>query len=56
MRELKSIKDELKYIKEHMVDIDMILTSEEEKILKESIEEFKAGKTTKLSDLKKDLS
>ena len=31
-----------------MVDIDVILTSDEERMLDESIEEFRSGKTTKL--------
>ena len=44
IKELKGIKKDLRYIKEHMVDIDMVLTSGEEKVLKESIEEFKKGR------------
>jgi len=44
LMELKYIKEELHYIKEHMVDVDMILTPEEEGILKESIEDFKREK------------
>ncbi len=51
IEELKVIKKDLRYIKEHMVDVDMVLTSGEEKVLKESIEEFKKGKTIKLKDL-----
>lgn len=31
-----------------------IITSDEERILKESIEEFKSGKTIRLEDLKRD--
>lgn len=53
MEELKIIKEDLQYIKEHMVDIDMILTSDEQKILNKSINEFRDGKTTKLDDLKR---
>ncbi|MEW5759358.1 MAG: hypothetical protein AB1779_01160 [Candidatus Thermoplasmatota archaeon] len=50
IEELKSIKEDLKYIKKHMIDIDMILTPDEERILKESIDEFEKGKTKKLED------
>lgn len=55
IEELKVIKKDLRYIKEHMVDIDMILTPGEEKVLKESIEEFKKGETIKLKDLGREL-
>ncbi len=54
IKELKAIRKDLEYIKEHMVDIDAILTSDEERILKEGIEEFKSGKTIRLEDLKRD--
>lgn len=53
IKELKAIKD-LAYIKEHMVDIDTILTPEEEKILEEGITEFKDGKSINIEDLKRD--
>ena len=36
------------------LDIDVILTPEEEEILKEGLTEFEAGKTISLSDLKRD--
>ena len=54
LEELKIIKDDLQYIKENMVDVDMILTSDEVEILAESINEYKSGKTAKLDDLKRD--
>jgi hypothetical protein len=54
IQELKTIKRDLEYIKLHMVDIDVILTPEEDKILEEGLEEFEAGKTVSLSDLKRD--
>jgi len=54
IKELKTIKRDLEYIKLHMVDIDVILTPEEDKILEEGLEEFEAGKTVSLSDLKRD--
>ena len=54
MEELKVIKEDLQYIKEHMVDVDMILTPDEDEILNKSINELRDGKTTKLHDLKRD--
>ncbi len=46
MQELKEIKKDIKFIKKHMIDIDSILTTEEEKRLEESLKEFKEGKTS----------
>ena len=54
LEELKGIKDDLQYIKENMVDVDMVLTADEADILAESINEYKSGTTTKLADLKRD--
>ncbi len=53
--ELRSMKKELNYIKEHMVDVDMFLTPEEEERLNEALEEHKKGKTISLENLKKEL-
>ena len=53
--ELKAIRADLNYIKEHMVDVDTIMTSEEEKRFEESMKEYKEGKTTSLADMKKEL-
>lgn len=46
MEELKAIRRDLDFIKEHMVDRDTILTSEEE-----AMKELKEGKATKLEKL-----
>jgi len=53
VKELKEIKKEIEYIKEHMIDSDFILSVEEEKILEESIKEFEEGKAIKLEDFEK---
>lgn len=37
-----------------MIDIDYILSNEEEKILDESIKEFREGKAIKLEDFKRE--
>lgn len=55
IKELKAMRKDLAYIKEHMVDIDAILTPEEE-ILEKGIKEFEEGKTIKPEDLKRDYS
>ena len=53
--ELKVIRRELEYIKEHMVDVDTVLTQEEERIVDESLREFEEGEATKLEDFEKEL-
>ncbi|MEA2032595.1 MAG: hypothetical protein U9N41_03310 [Euryarchaeota archaeon] len=52
---MKVIRGELEYIKEHMVDVDTVLTREEERILDESLREFVEGEATKLEDFEKEL-
>ena len=54
IKELKTIKRDMEYIKLHMAAIDVILTPEEEEILEEGLREFEAGKTISLSNLKRD--
>ena len=53
--ELKMIRKDLDYIKEHMVDVDSFLTDNETKELEESLERFKKGKATRLDDFEKEL-
>ncbi|MEK6938581.1 MAG: hypothetical protein AABX04_06050 [Nanoarchaeota archaeon] len=55
LEELHEIKQELNFIKEHMVDVDFILTSEEEKRLEQSISEYKNKKTISFDKLKKQI-
>jgi hypothetical protein len=56
IKKLKAIKRDLAYIKEHMVDIGVILTPKEEDILEKGIKEFKEGETIKPEDLERDYS
>lgn len=56
LKDIKEIKKDLKYIKEHMVDIDTILTKDDKRALENARKEFKEGKTTSLEDLKKHLN
>ena len=51
MDELKMIKEELDYIKVHMVDADTILTAEEKKLLDESMKNEKAGRFIRLEEV-----
>jgi hypothetical protein len=53
--ELKAIREELEYIKAHMVDADTILTPDEEAFLEEALKELEAGKATKLDEFEHEL-
>ena len=53
--EIKGLKKEVKFIKKHMFDPDTIMTTEESRRFEESLKELKEGKTTSLSELKKEL-
>ena len=55
LEELRTIRVDLDFIKEHMFDPDTIMTSEESKRFEQSMKELKEGKTTPLSQLKKEL-
>lgn len=52
--ELKSLKEEITFIKKHMFDPDTIMTTEEKRRFEQSLKELKSGKTTSLSTLKKE--
>ena len=54
LEELKAIRQDLKYIKEHMVDKEMLLSPSEEDMVREAIEEYERGETITLTDLKRD--
>jgi len=54
LKKLERIETDLTYIKEHMVDLDMILTPEEEIKHERSLKEYKKGKTYTLEDLERD--
>ena len=53
--ELKAIRHELAYIKEHMVDADTILTPDEENKLAESVKAYKQGKAVKLEEFERQM-
>ncbi len=49
---LDRIEKTLKYIQENMIDVDVIVTEEEKRMLDESIEHEKAGKLVSLEAIK----
>jgi hypothetical protein len=51
--ELIFIKSELNKIKEHMVDVDSIISEEERQLVRESLIHEKEGKLISLTDFKK---
>jgi len=51
LKELRLIRRDIKYIRAHMVDQDMILSPEEKVLLDESRQELYAGKTRSLDDV-----
>ena len=55
LRELKTIKTDIHFIKKHMFDPDTIMTTEESRRFEQSMKELREGKTTPLSELKKEL-
>ena len=55
VEELKAIRRDLDYIKTHMVDVDCILTPEEEARLEKSLDEHRKGKTIRLEDFEKSM-
>jgi len=55
LNELKIIKVNIDFIKQHMVDIDSIMTAEDYEALKEYEKEKKTGKLVSHEELKKEL-
>ncbi len=53
LEELNIIKKQLGEIKEHMVDIDSLLTAEEKELVSRSFENESRGKLVPLKSLKK---
>ncbi|MBS3053644.1 MAG: hypothetical protein J4469_04015 [Candidatus Aenigmarchaeota archaeon] len=48
LKELKEIRTDIDYIKEHMIDTDMILTDDDVESIKEAEKDLKEGKTKRL--------
>lgn len=48
INELKNIRIDIEFIKQHMVDVDSIMTEEDRKALKEAEKDLREGKTKRL--------
>lgn len=53
--ELKTLRKDIIFIKKHMFDPDTVMTIGEKRRFEQSMDELKKGKTTPLSELKKEL-
>ena len=49
---LDRIEKTLKYIQENMIDVDVIITEEEKRMLDESVENEKSGNLVSLEEIK----
>lgn len=54
MQELREIKKDVHFIKEHMVDVDTILTPKEKADLDKGLKELEEGKAVSLDVIKRD--
>lgn len=52
-RRLERVEKTLKFIQENMVDVDVLITEEERRMLNESIENEKSGNLVSLEEIKK---
>ena len=55
LEELKGIRGDLDYIKENMLEKDVVLSSEESLELREAVEEYGRGESVSLDEFKKKL-
>lgn len=55
LNELKTMRIDIEFIKDNLVNMDTILTPEEDIRLNKSLEEFKQGKTTPLAEFEKEI-
>lgn len=55
LEELKGIRGDLDYIKENMLERDVVLSSEESLELREAVEEYGRGESVSLDEFKKKL-
>lgn len=53
--ELLALRKEVQFIKNRMIDIDLVMTPDEEVVLDEALEAHKKGKTKRYEDLRKEL-
>ena len=49
MDKLEHMESDLKYLKEHMADVDLVLTEDDLEALEEAEKDLKAGKTKRIN-------
>jgi len=53
--QILTLRKEIQFIKNLMIDIELVMTPDEEVILDQAIEEHRKGKTKRYEDLRKEL-
>ena len=53
--EMQTLKKEVQFLKNCMIDMDLIMTPDEEKSYEKAMRELKEGKAISLEDLEKEL-
>ncbi len=53
--ELLALRKEVQFIKDRVVEIEVVMTPQEETLLEDALQAHKRGKTKKLEDFKKEL-
>ena len=48
LEELRAIRNDLDYLKEHIIDVDLVMTDEDVNSLREAEKNLKEGKTKRL--------
>lgn len=56
LNELKTIRIDIEFIKDNILDMDSSLTPEEEERLNKSLTEFKQGNVTSFADFEKEIN
>ncbi len=54
MEELKQLRQDVSYIKEHMVEMDMVLTPKEAKRLEKGLQELRTGRAKTLEQVERE--
>ncbi|MEK6928958.1 MAG: hypothetical protein AABW65_03320 [Nanoarchaeota archaeon] len=54
-RELLALRREVQFIKNRMIEIEIVMSPKEEVLLEEALEEHRKGKTKRTEDFRKEL-
>ncbi|HIH37464.1 hypothetical protein J4460_09035 [Candidatus Woesearchaeota archaeon] len=55
MKVIEEMRDDIKYIKKHLIDPDSIMSEDDIACLEQARKDFKEGKTLSLKDLRREL-